>query len=146
MAEQTTTTDPLLFFIIRLGRLVTNKMSQRLGKDEQRLMGPHMGVLYDLMQADGIRQRDLAVSSLKDKATITRSLRFLEKEGYVLRSPDPVDKRSKRIYLTNQGRQFYQKVYPTAQEVMEEAKNGISSEDLSASVDVLQQMYNNLNN
>jgi DNA-binding MarR family transcriptional regulator len=120
-------------------------MSQRLGEEEQRLMGPHMGILHDLMLADGTRQQDLAISSLKDKATIARSLRLLEKEGMVLRSPDPVDKRTKRIYITPAGRRFFRRIIPTAQEIMEEAKAGISSEDLSASIEVLQKMYDNLN-
>ena len=108
-------------------------------------MGPHMGVLHDLMQTDGTRQQDLAISCVKDKATITRSLRLLEKEGMVLRSPDPVDKRTKRIYNTPEGRRFFQRVFPTAQEIMEEAKMGISADDLSASINVLQKMYDNLN-
>jgi DNA-binding MarR family transcriptional regulator len=145
VTKHTYSSDPLLFFIIRLGRLVTNKMSQKLGEEEQRFMGPHMGILHDLVIKDGTRQQDLAISSLKDKATIARSLRLLEKEGMVLRSPDPTDRRTKRIFITPKGKRFFQRVFPSAQEIMEEAKSGISPDDLSASIKVLQKMYDNLN-
>lgn len=136
---------PLLFFIIRLGRLVTNKISQKLGEEEQRFIGPHMGVLHDLIRNNGTRQQDLAVSSLKDKATIARSVRLLEKEGMVERTTDSNDRRTKRIYITTKGRHFFQCISPTAQEIIREAKTDIPPEDLSAAIHVLQKMYNNLN-
>ncbi|MEL7222722.1 MAG: MarR family transcriptional regulator [Bacteroidota bacterium] len=104
MNNSTYSFDPLLFFIIRLGRLVTNKMSQRLGKEEQQFLGPHVGILHDLLLNNGTRQQDLAISSVKDKATIARSVKFLETEGMVERTTDPHDRRTKRIYITTKGR------------------------------------------
>ena len=137
--------NPLLWLTIRLGRLVTNKMHQQLGREEQNLIGPHMGVLADLFQQDGVRQQDLAMSNLKNKATITRSLRFLEQEGMVLRSPDPTDGRTKRIYITSQGRQFFQKMLPLGQSVLAKAVEDIDPEALEKCQEVLYKMYNNLN-
>lgn len=142
----TATSDPLLLKLtIRLGRLVTNKVQQLLDKGEQHLMGPHMGILADLYQQDGVRQQDLAMSSLKDKATITRSVSFLEREGLALRSPDPTDRRTKRIYITSKGRQVYQKMFPLGQQVLEQAKQDIAAEELAICQRVLQKMYDNLN-
>lgn len=107
-------------------------------------MGPHMGVLSDLYQKDGVRQQDLAISSFKDKATITRSLKLLEREALVLRVADPIDKRTKRIYITPKGRKVYQTILPLGQEVIAEAKTGITDSELEACAAVLQKMYNNL--
>ena len=108
-------------------------------------MGPHMGILADLFQQDGVRQQDLAMSSLKDKATITRSVSFLEQEGLVLRSPDPTDRRTKRIYITAKGRQVYQKILPIGHQVLTQAKQDVKAEELAVCQRVLQRMYNNLN-
>ncbi|MEL6656449.1 MAG: MarR family transcriptional regulator [Bacteroidota bacterium] len=141
----TTSIDPLLLLTIRLGRLVTNKMHQQLGKEDQHLMGPHMGILADLCQQDGVRQQDLATSSLKDKATITRSVNFLEQEGLVMRTPDPTDRRTKRIYITTKGRQVYQKMLPLGHTILAQAKQDIGAEELAICQRVLQKMYNNLN-
>jgi DNA-binding MarR family transcriptional regulator len=142
----TFTDRSLLFLSIRLGRLITNRIHQRMAPHDQHLIGPNMGILADLWHKDGVRQQDLAVSSIKDKATITRGLQALEKEGLVLRAPDPVDKRTKRIYITPQGRKVVQRVAPIAQEVMAGAQEGIPPEDLATYERVLQQLYDNLNN
>lgn len=107
-------------------------------------MGPHLGVLSDLYQNDGVRQQDLAISSFKDKATITRSLKLLEGEELVLRTADPVDKRSKRIYITTKGRKMYQSILPLGQEIIQEAQDGITTQDLQTCIGVLQKMYDNL--
>ena len=136
--------DPLLLLTIRLGRIVTGRMYDKLNKEDQHLMGPHMGVLSDLYQKDGVRQQDLAISSFKDKATITRSLKLLEREALVLRIADPIDKRTKRIYITPKGRKVYQTILSLGQEVMAEAKAGITDSELEACTTVLQKMYNNL--
>lgn len=141
----TASSDPLLILTIRLGRLVTNKVQQLLDKEDQHLMGPHMGILADLNQQDGVRQQDLATSSLKNKATITRSVSFLEREGLALRSPDPTDRRTKRIYITSKGRQVCQMMHPLGQQVLGQAKEGIAAEELAICQRVLQKMYDNLN-
>lgn len=143
--SKTTSIDPLLWLTIRLGRLVTNKMQQQLSKEDQHLMGPHMGVIADLCQQDGVRQQDLAMSSIKDKATITRSVNFLEQEGLVMRTPDPTDRRTKRIYITAKGRQVYQKMLPLGHEILTQAQQDVGAEELANCQRVLQQMYNNLN-
>lgn len=137
--------DPLLFLTIRLGRMVTSKMYNKLNQEDQHLIGPHMGVLADLYRNDGVRQQDLAISSFKDKATITRSLKLLEREALVLRTSDPIDKRTKRIYITPKGRKVYQAILPLGQETIAEAREGISEEELAVCVGVLQKMYDNLN-
>jgi DNA-binding MarR family transcriptional regulator len=124
--------------------MVTSKMYDKLNKEDQHLMGPHMGVLSDLYQKDGVRQQDLAMSSFKDKATITRSLKLLEREALVLRTADPIDKRTKRIYITPKGRKVYQTILPLGQETIAEAKAGIAADDLKTCEAVLQKMYNNL--
>lgn len=104
-----------------------------------------MGVIADLCQQDGVRQQDLAMSSIKDKATITRSVNFLEQEGLVMRTPDPTDRRTKRIYITAKGRQVYQKMLPLGHEILTQAQQDVGAEELANCQRVLQQMYNNLN-
>lgn len=133
-----------MLLTIRLGRMVTSRMYDKLNKEDQHLMGPHLGVLSDLYQKDGVRQQDLAISSFKDKATITRSLKLLEREELVLRTADPIDKRTKRIYITPKGRKVYQAILPLGQETIAEAKAGIADADLKTCEEVLQKMYDNL--
>ncbi len=135
----------LLFLTIRLGRLVTNRIDQQLEPEDQSLIGPHIGVLHDLYHKDGVRQQDLAISSIKDKATIARALKSLEEKALVVRTADPVDRRTKRIYITPKGRKTIERIKPVGIAVMEEAQMGVPEEELAACQRVLQQLYDNLN-
>lgn len=135
----------LLFLTIRLGRLITNAVHQQMPPEDQHLIGPHMGILADLAYKDGVRQQDLAITSIKDKATIARGLKALEQAGLVLRAPDPVDKRTKRIYITPKGRKTVQRLFPLAEKVLEQAQENIADEELAICTKALRQMYDNLN-
>lgn len=105
----------------------------------------HLGVLVDLWMKDGVRQQDLAVSIIKDKATIARALRNLEEQNLVVRIPDEQDKRTKRIYLTHKGKLMQGEMLPHAKQVVEEASTEISTEELNTCKRVLEKMYLKLN-
>lgn len=134
----------LLSLTIRVGKLITIRVHQLMSADDQALVGPNMGILVDLSQKDGVRQQDLAVVAIKDKATIARGLKSLEESGLVLRMEDPIDRRTKRIYITAEGRKLVQRVFPLAKEVIDRAGVGIPTEDLQVCHRVLKQMYENL--
>lgn len=60
-------------------------------------------VLY--IKDDGILQGILAKTLKVSKATSTRSIKNLEKEGYVYRERDEKDLRAYRVYLTEEGKE-----------------------------------------
>jgi DNA-binding MarR family transcriptional regulator len=60
--------------------------------------------LMALYREDGVHQEDLAQSIKIDKATCTRAVKKLVKEGYITRKRDPEDKRAYRIFLTEKGK------------------------------------------
>ncbi|MEZ4988275.1 MAG: MarR family transcriptional regulator [Saprospiraceae bacterium] len=144
MSAITKGVDPLLFLTARLGRLVASHIQNRLEEEDRDMIGPNMGILADLMEKDGVRQQDLAMSSIKDKATITRGIQALEQKELVLRVDDPVDKRTKRIYITQKGKRFFQRISPVGKEVIDEALQGVAAQDLHICLRVLRQMYDNL--
>lgn len=115
-----------------------------MDKADQHLVGPHMGILSDLGRMDGVRQQDLAISSLKDKATITRALRSLAAEGLVRRTPDQTDKRSKRIYLTAKGREVLERARAHGRHLLAEATEGIDAKALQQALQIFAKMYQNL--
>ncbi len=134
-----------MFLTVRLGRLVTNAIQHRLEEADRYMIGPNMGILVDLMREDGVRQQDLAVSSIRDKATITRSILSLEQQGFVRRVADAQDKRTKRIFITTGGREFFQRILPVGQSIADAAKAGMDAEELEVCTHVLKKMYDNLN-
>lgn len=103
-----------------------------------------MGILADLLLEDGVRQQDLAVSSIKDKATIARALGRMEQKGFLERRPDPNDKRSKRIFLTEKGKELHGQVFSKAMDIEQEVTPSVSLEDLRTARRVLRQIYEHL--
>ena len=138
--------DSLVFLTNRVGRLLSNEVRKKLEEEEgpQALQPTHIGVLVDLWAQDGVRQQDLAVSTIKDKGTITRTLNILEQENLVVRVTDRSDKRNKRIYLTHKGKELEHQLLPYAQRAIAGATSGISQEELCICKKVLARLYKNL--
>lgn len=61
--------------------------------------------LMVLYRKDGISQEILAKALKVSKATSTRAIKNLEKEGYVYRQRDENDLRAYRVYLTEEGKE-----------------------------------------
>ncbi len=71
------------------------------------LLTSHFGVVSHLIRVqDGVTPRELAMAFQVPKTTMTHTLAGLEKHGLVGMRPNPVDKRSKRVWLTDAGRAF----------------------------------------
>lgn len=62
--------------------------------------------LLVLYHRDGVSQETLAKSLKVSKATSTRAIQSLEKEGYVYRQRDESDLRAYRVYLTGKGNEM----------------------------------------
>lgn len=76
-----------------------------------------------------------------DKGGVSRSLKFLEQEGYVSSSPDSSDARRSLIFLTKEGKALHDKIFDIAI-----AREKMLLQDLSKKeVDVLIKLLNRLN-
>jgi DNA-binding MarR family transcriptional regulator len=62
--------------------------------------------LLILYHTDGVSQETLAKILKVSKATSTRAIQNLEKEGYVYRQRDENDLRAYRVYLTEKGKEM----------------------------------------
>lgn len=136
--------ESLVFLTNRVGRLLSLHIQKRISPEMQMTHPQHIGVLVDLWQKDGVRQQDLAISTIKDKATIARALDAMERQNLVVRVVDPNDKRNKRIYLTHKGKEMKYALMPIADSVTHEASENISEEDMLICHKVLEKIYLNL--
>jgi DNA-binding MarR family transcriptional regulator len=62
------------------------------------------GLLAHLRVLDGITVGALAEKLVMDPTTLTRNLRPLERKGFLVAKPDPEDRRSRNLHLTEAGR------------------------------------------
>lgn len=67
-------------------------------------------ILAVLYQNEGLSQDEIACFLKMDKGTVARAIAKLEKEGYVERKVFSVDKRIKKLYLTDKAFAFESKL------------------------------------
>ncbi len=70
----------------------------------------HFAILAAVYETEGRSQDGLALSRGFDKTMIAKSVVKLEKEGLICRKVDPKDKRVKRLYLTQKGRNLREEI------------------------------------
>jgi DNA-binding MarR family transcriptional regulator len=63
-------------------------------------------VLVPLLEEDGLRMGEIAQRARLSKQTVTTLVRLCEREGFVVRSPDPADGRARIVTLTPKARRF----------------------------------------
>jgi len=64
----------------------------------------HFSILMILLDQEGLRQDEIALSRGFDKTMIAKSVIRLEEENLVYRITDPDDRRIRRLYLTEAGK------------------------------------------
>ena len=67
------------------------------------LTNGQFSLLHALNRADPPRLTDLAPFLAVDRTTLTAALKVLEREGLVASTPDPADRRNRRLHLTGDG-------------------------------------------
>jgi len=102
------------------------------------------GLLTSLRENEGIYQSALAERTLKDRHNVTRILNLLEKAGLVRREVHPTDKRCQRVFLTDKGKEVQAALLPVAIEVLGQAFDGLSQEDLVQMTRILGRIIENL--
>ena len=132
------------FLTNRVGRLMGIHLKNELGEKDFDLPNHCLGILADLWVQDGIIQQDLAISIVKDKATIARALNLMEKKNIIVRIKDEKDKRNKKIFLTYKGNQLQGKVLFHGDKVLNELKKIVAPEEMDICLNVLDKIYHSL--
>ena len=96
---------------------------------------------------DGVAdsQRELAEQLHVTPATVTVSLRSMERDGYITKSVDSNDLRRKRITLTDKGREVLDKLDLVYERIGKEMFDGFTDDDRAYISDIFQRMIENLN-
>ena len=109
-----------------------------ISMDQWMILGP-------IWQLESPSQKDLGEICLRDKPTITRIIDSLENKSLVVRVPDQIDHRIKRVILTNAGKQLFYDVLPIMEKTREEVRGDIPEEEIEIFKNVLSKIIKNLN-
>ena len=120
-------------------RFVQNVFNSGLdiSMDQWMILGP-------IWQLESLSQKELGEICFRDKPSITRIIDSLEKKSLVVRVPDQIDHRIKRVILTNAGKQLFYDVLPIMEKTREEVRGDIPEEEIQIFKNVLSKIIKNL--
>ena len=96
--------------------LLINRISRSIRKIENQemaeynLRGNHISCLYYLYLSDGITATDLCERCEEDKATVSRSLDYLENGGYLVCESKKTKRYKSPLRLTEKGKEIGKKI------------------------------------
>lgn len=110
------------------------------------LKSPHVSILYYLYKEDGMTSRELCDVCEEDKAAVSRSIDFLEKNGY-LACESKTEKRYKSpLLLTQKGRKTGKQIVEKIDRILLDASIGLSEENRKIFYESMSLINDNLKN
>jgi DNA-binding MarR family transcriptional regulator len=88
-------------------------------------------VLININSKDGTPATKIAPLMGLEARSLTRMLKSMEEKGLIFRKPDPIDKRSVRIFLTPEGKRKKEISVKTIKEFNEQVREVVSEEELN---------------
>ena len=123
-------------------RLLANNLNHALS--DIHLTVEQWSLLVLLWAEDNQSQKSLQLSLLKDKATINSLINYLLKDGFIVKKPSTIDKRSFIVSLTQEGKEIKSTSVPMAIKSIQIATKDIEEEELQTTLKVLDKIINNL--
>ena len=127
----------------------TSKVSKLYSQREFDRLG--MGITVEqwillkiIEENDGLTQKELADKSLRDPASITRTLDLLNKKGFVERRPVEDNRRQYSICLKKEGKSFIKKYMPVISSHRAKSIEGITEQELEVLTHLLGKIQKNM--
>lgn len=98
----------------------SNLVSDAVADAYKALFGlsiPEWRLVTLIAERQGITQQEIGALSRMDKVTVSRAAIALAQRGLIERQPNPADKRSQLLALTEAGQDLYKAVAPKALEM-----------------------------
>jgi len=133
-----------LFFVrmSRFQRLYSRALGNRLAP--YGVSPGYLSVLQVLWEGDGLIQRDLRSRLDIEQATLSNTLKRMERDGLILRTPDPKDRRHHTITLTPQGKSVQRLVHESIQDLRKTVNQGLTVNDRRYFNRIIRQMTSHL--
>lgn len=106
-----------------LRRIKTEEMA------DIRLKSGHVSCLHYLYEVGPMTARELCEICEEDKANISRSMEYLEKNGYISPLPDEKRRYKRRYTLTEKGMEAAVLIDEKIEHMLSRAGKGVSEED-----------------
>ena len=128
--------------INRISRSIRKLKNQEMA--EYNLRSAHISCLYYLYVSEGLTAAELCERCEEDKATISRALDYLEKNGYLICRSNLIKRYKSPFALTDKGREAGRKIADKIDRILNDVSVGLSDEERSVFYRVLFIISDNL--
>lgn len=116
--------------INRISRNIRKIKNQEMS--EYNLKGTHVSCLYYLYSEADLTATDLCERCEEDKATISRTLDYLEANGYLACKSKSAKRYKSPLFLTEKGSEVGKGIADKIDSILEEIGDGLSEEERAA--------------
>lgn len=145
MADQHTPLEQIyLFWLERAHKTVRKATTEFFKEMNIELTVDQWTIIKRLYEGGSMTQKQLADTTYKDPASITRSLDLLEKRGVISRTAYEKDRRLYLIEITSEGKQLVDRVLPEAVKLRNRGIEGLNRGELETFKKVLATIEKNM--
>ena len=113
--------------INRISRNIRKIKNQEMA--EYNLRSAHISCLYYIYTLERATATDLCERCEEDKATISRTLEYLETSGYIARDTESAKRYKSPLLLTEKGREAGKKITDKINGVLDAISDGLTEEE-----------------
>ena len=113
--------------VTRLNRYIRRIKTEEMVEFD--LKSPHVSCLYYLYKAGSLTAKELSDLCEEDKAAISRSIEYLESEGYLVCKSKTEKRYRSPLNLTEKGRDVGKRITEKIDRILETASEGLSESD-----------------
>lgn len=131
--------------LFKLVHAVKRNVHEKIEALDLDIAPMHVRVLKIITKKPQCTAVDIANFLDRDKAQVTRLLSALIKQELIVKEPNPEDKRSQCLAITERGKAIVDQLSEVDSEMFEKMKIGINSDELATFERVAKAMAQNLN-
>lgn len=113
--------------IARLNRCIRKIKTEEMAEFD--LKSPHVSCLYYLYKSDSLTSTELCNICEEDKANVSRSIDFLEKNGYLVCRSKTEKRYKSPLILTEKGKETGERIVQKIDAILDAVGEGIPEKD-----------------
>ncbi|CAH0528779.1 MarR family winged helix-turn-helix transcriptional regulator [Vibrio hippocampi] len=138
-------THPMISDVIfSLAYAYKTRMRDELNANELGLNGMHIRCLTYISATPNSTANDIVHHFSRDKAQIARLVKEMINNGWIVKSPNPEDKRSQLLSLTEDGASIVKKAVAAQAKVHQLMQDSLSEQELSDFIATANKIKSNL--
>jgi len=139
MAKENKHDKRLIFLSLSAQHLLKNHFINEYKKNGVQITPPQTGILFLLLKGQKT-MNDLSKHLNIKNSTVTGLIDRLEAKDFVERIPDPDDRRSWNIKITETGKKELKKAEPIIKQINNDIADGFSEDEILAFTKILKSM------